>query len=100
VDGVLKELLVFALIDHLVHLIMRQSAQRQHADIHRISFIDALRCLAAAPDDELLITLVVNPHRPYRDGLRVRKRQPKPYLLMKNTCLELRKSLVNHADTD
>jgi hypothetical protein len=43
----------------------------------RISFIDALRWLAGARDDELLITLVVNPHRPYRDGPRVRKRQPR-----------------------
>jgi len=83
-----------------VHLIMGQAAQRQHVDIDRISLIDALRWLAAAWDDELLITLVVNPHRPYRDGPRVRKRQPKPYPLMKNTCLELRNSLVNHAETD
>jgi hypothetical protein len=39
---VLKELLVFALIDHLVRLVMGQAAQRQYVDIDRISSIDAL----------------------------------------------------------
>jgi hypothetical protein len=57
------------------------------------------RWLAAARDDELLITLVVNLHRPYRDEPRVRKRRPKPYPLMKNTHPELRKPLVNKANT-
>lgn len=99
-DGVLKDLWVVALIDHLVHLVMRQSTQRQPVDIDRISFSAALRWLAAARDDERLITLVGNPPRPDRDGGRVRKRQPKPYLLMKTPGLELCKALVNHADTD
>ena len=41
VDGVLKELIVFALIYNLVRLVMGQAARRQHVDIDRISFIDA-----------------------------------------------------------
>ena len=98
VDGVLKELMVFALIYNLVRLVMGQAAQRQHVAIDRISFIDALRWLATARDNELLITLVVNPHRPYRYEPRVRKRRPKPYPLMQNTRLELRKSLVNNEE--
>ncbi len=77
-----KELMVFALIDNLVHLVMGQATQRQHVDMERISFLDALRWLAAARDDEILITLVVNPHRPYRCEPRVRKRRPKQYPLM------------------
>jgi len=99
VDGVLKELMVFALIYNLVRLVMGQAAQRQHVAIDRISFIDALRWLAAARDNELLITLVVNLPRPYRDEPRVRKRRPKQYPLMQNTRIELRKSLVNNVET-
>jgi len=93
VDGVLKALRVFALIDNLVRLVMGQAAQRQHVDMDRMSFLDALRWLAAARDDEILITLVVNPHRPYRYEPRVRKRRPKQYPLMQSPRLELRKSL-------
>lgn len=100
VDGVLKELMVFALMYNLVRLVMGQAAQRQHIAIDRISFIDALRWLAAARDNELLITLVVNPPRPYRDEPRVRKRRPQPYPLMQNTRLELRNSLVNNVETN
>jgi hypothetical protein len=45
VNGVLKELMVFALIDNVVRLVMGQAARRQHVRIERISFIDALRWL-------------------------------------------------------
>jgi hypothetical protein len=76
-DGGLKELMVFALIYNLVRLAMGQAAQRQHVTIGRLSFIDALRWLAAARDNELLLTLVVNPPRRYRNELRVRKQRPK-----------------------
>jgi hypothetical protein len=100
VDGVLKELMVFALIYNLVRLVMGQAAQRQHVDMERISFLDALRWLAAARDGEMLITLVVNPHRPYRYEPRVRKRRPKQYPLMQTPRLELRKSLVKNIDMD
>jgi hypothetical protein len=95
VHGVLKELIVFALIYNLVRLVMGQAARRQHVAIERISFIDALRWLASAQDDDLLPTLVVNPHRPGRYEPRVRKRRPKPYSLMTKPRQELRKSLRN-----
>ena len=95
VNGVLKELIVFALIYNLVRLVMGQAARRQQVAIERISFIDALRWLASAQDDEPLPTLVVNPHRPYRYEPRVRKRRPKPYPLMTKPRQALRKSLVN-----
>jgi hypothetical protein len=45
VDGVLKELIVFALIYNLVRLVMAQAARRQQVLIDRISFIDAVRWL-------------------------------------------------------
>jgi hypothetical protein len=100
VDGVLKELIVFALIYNLVRLVMAQAAQRQQVDIDRISFIDAARWLAAARDEESLPWLVTNPHRPYRYEPRVRKRRPKQYPLMQNTRQALRKALANKTDMD
>jgi hypothetical protein len=50
VDGVLKELIVFALIDPLVRMVLIQAARRQQVDIDRISFIAAARRLAAVRD--------------------------------------------------
>jgi len=100
VNGVLKELMVFALIYNCIRLVMSQAARRQQVAIERISFIDAMRWLAAAQDDEPLPTLVVNPHRPNRYEPRVRKRRPKPYPLMTKPRHQLRKSLVNKIDTD
>ena len=48
VNGVRKELIVFALIYNLVRLVMWEAAKRQRVDGERISFIDAARWLAAA----------------------------------------------------
>jgi hypothetical protein len=100
VDGVLKELIVFALIYNLVRLVIAQAARRQQVAIDRISFVDAARWLAEARDNESLPWLVVNPHRPYRYEPRVRKRRPKQYPLMQNTRQALRKLLANHTETD
>jgi hypothetical protein len=100
VDGVLKELIVFALIYNLVRLVMAQAARRQQVAIDRISFVDAARWLAAARDEESLPLLVMNPHRPYRYEPRVRKRRPKQYPVMQNTRQALRKVLANKTDTD
>ena len=99
VDGVLKELIVFALVYNLVRVVMGAAALGQGVDVERISFIDAARWLAAATPAEQLIRLVVNPHRPYRYEPRVRKRRPKQYPLMKAPRNELRKSLANNMDT-
>jgi Transposase DDE domain len=98
VDGVLKELIVFALIYNLVRMVMIQAARRQQVDIDRISFIDAARWLAAVRDDEPLSLLVVNPHRPSRYEPRVRKRRPKQYPLMQTPRKELRMLLANNTD--
>jgi hypothetical protein len=100
VDGVLKELIVFALIDNLVRLVMAQAARRQQVAIDRISFVDAARWLASARDEESLPWLVINPHRPYRYEPRVRKRRPKQYPLMQTPRKELRKLLANNTDVD
>src|SRR5262249_61459721 len=82
VDGVLKELIVFALIYNLVRLVMLQAARRQQVAIDRISCIDAARWLAAARTDGPLSLLVVKPHQTYRYETRGRKLQHKQYTLM------------------
>jgi hypothetical protein len=95
VDGVLKELTVFAMVYNLVRLVMIEAGRRQCVPAQKISFIDALRwVLDAAPGDPLS-QLKVNPDRPGRIEPRVRKRRPKQFPLMKKPRSELRKHLIN-----
>jgi len=93
VDGVLRELQVFALIYNMVRQVMLAAASRQSVDVRRISFIDALRWLQSASPGDELIQLVVNPHRPLRVEPRVRKRRPKEYPLMNKPRRQLKKQL-------
>jgi hypothetical protein len=94
VDGVLRELTVFALIYNLVRQVMLEAAWRQDVDVRRISFIDALRWLQTAQPGDELPTLVVNPLRPNRLEPRVRKRRPKEFPLMKKPRRQLKKELM------
>ena len=96
VDGVLKELQVFALVYNLVRQVMLEAASRQNVDLNRISFIDALRWLQTARPGDELPALVVNPHRPNRLEPRVRKRRPKPYPLMTKPRRQLKKELADN----
>lgn len=93
VDGVLRELQVFALIYNLVRQVMLEAAYRQRVDLQRISFIDALRWLQTAQPGDALPRLVVNPYRPNRLEPRVRKRRPKQYPLMTKPRRLLKKEL-------
>ena len=93
VDGVLKELTMYALAYNLVRVTMGQAAARQGVLADRVSFIDALRWLRGAEEGEEMPELVVNPHRPGRYEPRVRKRRPKQYPVMKRPRAELRKLL-------
>jgi hypothetical protein len=93
VDGVLRELQVFALIYNRVRQVMLEAAGRQRVDVRCISFIDALRWLQSASPDDALPKLVVNPLRTNRIEPRVRKRRPKQYPLMKKTRRQLKKDL-------
>ena len=95
VEGVLKELHVFALIYNLVRQVMLEAASRQGVDVQRISFIDALRWLQTAQPGDELPKLVVNPYRPNRLEPRVRKRRPKQYPLMTKPRRQLKKELEN-----
>ena len=94
VDGVLKELAVYALVYNLVRVVMLEAARRQEQDVERISFVDALRWLADPGGDEELPGLVVNPDRPGRVEPRVVKRRPKKYMWMTRTRAEWRKRLM------
>jgi len=93
VDGVLKELQVFALIYNLIRQVMLEAAKRQQVPVERISFIDAMRWLQTARLGDPLSQLVVNPHRPNRLEPRVRKRRPKQYPLMRKPRRQLKKEL-------
>jgi len=94
VEGVLKELSMFALAYNLVRLVMLEAAQRQKTPIDRISFVDALRWLRTAKPGTPLPKLVVNPDRPGRAEPRVLKRRPKQYDLMTKPRSILRKALA------
>jgi Transposase DDE domain len=94
VDGVLKELTVYAMIYNLVRVVIGESARRQRVDVDRISFVDALRWLLAAQPGDALPDLVINPDRPGRIEPRVRKRRPRQYPLMNEPRAELHKRLI------
>jgi Transposase DDE domain len=93
VEGVLKELYMFALAYNLVRLVMLEASRRQKIPLDRISFIDALRWLRDAKEGTKLTPLVVNPFRPNRLEPRVLKRRMKEYNLMKKPRKVLRKAL-------
>jgi hypothetical protein len=93
VDGVLKELTMYAIAYNLVRVTMGQAAGRQGVEVDRVSFIDALRWLRDADEGEKMPELVVNPDRPGRYEPRVKKRRPKQYPWMQKPRAELRKML-------
>lgn len=93
VDGVLKEMHMFAIAYNLVRLVMLEASRRQNVPLDRISFIDALRWLRDAEPDTPLTPLVVNPARPNRLEPRVIKRRMKGYTLMNKPRAKLRKAL-------
>lgn len=93
VDGVLKEMFVFAIVYNLVRLTMLKAARRQQTEPDRISFIDTLRWLCHASPGEPLCELIVNPRRQGRIEPRVIKRRLKEYDLMKQPRAKLRKRL-------
>lgn len=93
VEGVIKELLMFALAYNLVRGVMLAAADRQRVAVDRISFVDALRWLRTARPGTPLPKLVLLPHRPHRHEPRCIKRRPKNYSRMTKPRQQLRKSL-------
>jgi hypothetical protein len=83
VGGIQRELLVYLLVYNLIRLAMLNSAAEQGLPVNRISFVDAMRWLAArlqglAGSRKLLS----NPHRPGRRQPRVIRRRMKEYDLL------------------
>jgi hypothetical protein len=97
VEGVLKELAVFALAYNLVRSVMIESAAAQGVEVERISLVDAVRWLTGEEDGDGA-ALHVNPARPGRFEPRVVKRRPKQYRLMTKPRTVLRKQLVAQGD--
>ena len=95
VDGVLRELHVFALIYNLVRQVMISAARNQNVPVKRISFVDAVRWLQTAQEGDPLNELVVLPDRPFRYEPRVKKRRPRKYKLMNKTRKELKQNLAS-----
>ena len=94
VEGVLKELMIFAIVYNLVCVVMVEAAGRQGVAVDRISFIDALRWLVASGPGATLVNLIVNPSRPGRVEARVKKRRPKQFDLMSQPRCVLRNRLL------
>jgi hypothetical protein len=97
VEGVLKELAVFALAYNLVRSVMVESAAAQEVAAERISLVDTVRWLIGE-EDAAMAALHVNPARPGRFEPRVVKRRPKQYRLMNRPRAELRKELLAQGD--
>ena len=83
VAGVMKELAIYLAAYNLVRLAMLKAAAAQNVDVWRISFVDALRWLAARMIGLTGVAkLIVNPKRPGRSQLRVIRRRLKEYDLL------------------
>ncbi len=95
VDGIHKELAMYAIVYNLVRLVMLRSAQGQGVPATRISFIDAQRRLRhASLGIAAARNLIVLPVRPDRFEPRVRKRRPKEYDLMNKPRPQLQQALI------
>jgi len=83
-DGVIKELIMYLIVWNLVRMMMAQFAREVEVSVWRVSFIDALRCLAVVlqPPAAGAVVLLINPDRPGRWEPRKLKRRIKPYDLL------------------
>jgi hypothetical protein len=80
VAGVMKELAVYLLVYNLIRLLMLRAAEAQGVELSRISFVDAMRLVAARLTGlSGVMKLIVNPKRPGRAQLRVVRRRLKEY---------------------
>ena len=100
VEGVRKELMIFALAYNLIRLAMLESARRQVVEVQRISFMDAMGWLVSPSEGKGLEDLVVNPCRPGRREPHVKKRRPKRFPFMTKPGSELRKELAQEELAD
>jgi hypothetical protein len=76
----MKELAVYLVVYNLVRLAMLGAAAAQRVDVRRVSFVDAMRLVAARMIGLAAAErLIVNPDRAGRTQLRVIRRRPKAY---------------------
>jgi hypothetical protein len=94
VEGVNKELAMYALVYNLIRLVMLEAAKRQGVEIARISFVDAVRWLADAIHGPKELKLRLLPDRPGRFEPRAVKRRPKQYNRLNQPRKVLRKRLT------
>jgi hypothetical protein len=95
VNGVLKEMTVYAIAYNLIRLVMLKAASQQKTSVCSISFIDASRWLSQACHAASPLRLVVNPRRPHRLEPRACKRRPKAFDLMTRPRNEMRQRLLS-----
>ena len=95
VNGVLKEMTVYAIVYNLIRLVMIRAAGQQKTSLYSISFIDASRWLSQACHAASPLRLIINPFRPHRQEPRVCKRRPKAFDLMRKPRHELRQQLYS-----
>jgi hypothetical protein len=95
VDGVKKELAVYLAAYNLIRLAMLKAARQQGVSPWRVSFVDAMRWLAARmlglPG---VWRLIINPDRHGRSQLRVIRRRIKEYDLLRVPRRELEAKLA------
>jgi len=94
VQGVLKEMTIYALVYNLVRLVMLKAADQQQTAVTSISFVDALRWLKEACREPQPLKLAIIPNRPNRHEPRARQRRPKQYDLMRKPRKQLKQELA------
>lgn len=92
VEGVLKELAVFALAYNLVRSVTYESAVARGIEPERVGLLDAVRWLIGSEEADVTV-LLVNPRRRGRVEPRVVKRRPKQYMRMTKPRAVLRNQL-------
>ena len=96
VDGVLKELAVFALVYNLVRSVACEAAKAQGVAADRVSVTDAVRWLVGAEGTDDLSVILTVPKRKGRFEPRVTKRRPKQYRRMTKPRRKLRQELLDN----
>jgi len=94
VEGVTKELWMYAIIYNLTRLIMIEASRQQNVKVDRVSFADALYWLRHRKANTRLVRLLVNPDRYGRVEPRAIKRRPKEYDRLNKPRWLMRKALI------
>ncbi len=82
--GIQRELMMYLIAYNLIRLAMLDFALRNQVEVHRVSFVDAMRHLAMRLLGlDGVSALLVNPHRPGRRHPRVIRRRMKEYDLLR-----------------